>query len=149
MRPNTARVILGGFFGTLAITFLMYMGGPMMGLPRMDIAAMLGSLLGGWAMGMTMHFLNGIVIFQLIYAYLLFTRFPGTPAVKGITWGVVLWVLAQLVVMPMMGAGFFGLKMGGIMPAFGSLGGHIAYGALLGWIGGHTHSERIEQTATV
>ncbi len=66
---------------------------------------------------------------------------------KGITWGVVLWVMAQLFVMPMMGAGIFGLKMGGVMSAFGSLIGHIAYGALLGWIGGHAHPQRIERTA--
>jgi len=125
----------------------MYKGAPMMGLPKMDIAAMLGQILGGWTPGMMMHFANGVVIFPLIYAYLLFSRLPGAPAVKGITWGVVLWVVAQLVVMPMMGAGIFGLKMGGIMSAFGSLIGHVVYGALLGWIGGHAQPERIERTA--
>ncbi len=119
----------------------------MMGLPKMDIAAMLGQILGGWTPGMMMHFANGVLIFPLIYAYLLFSRFPGAPAVKGVTWGGVLWVMAQLIVMPMMGAGVFGLKMGGIMSAFGSLIGHVVYGALLGWIGGHAHPERIERTA--
>jgi uncharacterized membrane protein YagU involved in acid resistance len=120
----------------------------MMGLPKMDIAAMLGQILGGWIPGMVMHFANGVVIFPLIYGYLLFSRFPGVPAVKGITWGVVLWAMAQLIVMPMMGAGIFGLKMGGVMSAFGSLIGHIVYGALLGWIGGPAHPERIERIAT-
>jgi hypothetical protein len=56
-------------------------------------------------------------------------------------------VMAQLIVMPMMGAGMFGLKMGGIMSAFGSLIGHVIYGALLGWIGGHAHPERIKHVA--
>jgi hypothetical protein len=47
-----------------------------------------------------------------------------------------------------MGAGMFGLKMGGgIMSVFGSLIGHVIYGALLGWIGGHGHHERIGHTA--
>ncbi len=148
MKPNIGRVILGGFVGTLAITFLMYVGAPMMGLPKMDIATMLGRMLGGWSMGMTMHFINGTVIFPLIYAYLLFRRLPGSPYLKGILWGVSLWVLAQLVVMPMMGAGIFGLKMAGMMSAVGSLVGHAGYGALLGWIGGHTHSETVHRTAT-
>jgi uncharacterized membrane protein YagU involved in acid resistance len=148
MRPNIGRTILGGFVGTLAITLLMYKGAPMMGLPEMDIAAMLGQILGGWTPGMMMHFANGMVIFPLIYAYLLFSRLPGAPALKGITWGVLLWVMAQLIVMPMMGAGIFGLKMGGIMSAFGSLIGHVVYGALLGWIGGHAQPERIERAAT-
>jgi len=48
---------------------------------------------------------------------------------------------------PMMGAGVFGLRMGGIMSAFGSLTGYVIYGAVTGWIGGHAHPERIERTA--
>ena len=148
MRPNVGRAVIGGFVGTLAITFLMYVGGPMMGLPRMDIAAMLGGMLGGWGMGMAMHILNGAVIFPLIYAFVLFAHLPGSPALKGILWGVILWVLAQIVVMPMMGAGVFGLRMGGMMPAFGSLMGHIVYGVLLGWIAGQAHAERHERAAT-
>ena len=148
MKPNLGRVILGGFVGTLAITFLMYVGAPMMGLPKMDIAGMLGTMLGGWSMGMVMHFINGTIIFPLIYAYILFGRLPGSPYLKGIIWGVALWVLAQLVVMPMMGAGIFGLKMAGMMSAAGSLVGHAVYGALLGWIGGQTHSEALQRTVT-
>jgi hypothetical protein len=145
MKPDFGRTILGGFVGTLAITMLMYEGGPMMGLPKMDIAAMLGQILGGWIPGIAMHFANGVVIFPLIYAYLLFSRLPGAPAVKGITWGVALWVMAQLIVMPMMGAGLFGLKMAGMMSAVGSLMGHVVYGALLGWIGGDAHPEKIQR----
>jgi len=144
MRPNIGRTILGGFFGTLAITLLMYRGAPMMGLPRMDIAAMLGRILGGWTPGMIMHFANGMVIFPLIYAYLLFSRLPGAPAVKGITLGVALWLMAGLVVMPMMGGGLFGTANGGMMTAAAMLIGHIVYGALLGWIGGYAHPEKIE-----
>ena len=147
MRPNIGRAVLGGFVGTLAITFLMYVGAPMMGLPKMDIAAMLGRILGSWSMGMAMHLINGTIIFPLIYTYLLFERLPGSPYLKGIQWGVILWVLAQLVVMPMMGAGVFGLKMAGMMSAVGSLLGHVAYGTLLGWIGGHSHSEGRVRTA--
>jgi len=147
MKLSIGRVILGGFAGTLAITFLMYLGGPMMGLPKMDIAAMLGGMLGGWAIGMMMHFVNGTIIFPLIYAYLLFGKLPGTPVLKGLIWGVALWVLAQLVVMPLMGAGVFGLKMGGAMSALGSLIGHAIYGALLGSIAGSARSGRVERTA--
>jgi uncharacterized membrane protein YagU involved in acid resistance len=147
MKPNIGRAVLGGLVGTLAISCLMYVGGPMMGMPKMDIAAMLGSRLGGWGMGMTMHVLNGAVIFPLIYAYLLFGKLPGAPYLKGILWGLSLWLVAQLVVMPMMGAGVFGLKTSGIMSAFGSLMGHIVYGALLGAIAGHGHSAELERRA--
>lgn len=148
MRPNVGRTIIGGFAGTLAMTLLMYVGAPMMGLPKMDIAALLGQVLGGWTPGMIMHLANGVVIFPLIYAYLLFSRLPGGPPAKGIAWGMILWLMAQLIVMPMMGAGIFGLKMGGIIAVFASLAGHLVYGVILGWIAGNGHPERIERTAT-
>jgi hypothetical protein len=132
--PSVSRSILGGFIGTVAITMMMYVVAPMMLGHPMDIAKMLGSMLGdNWWAGMVMHFVNGTVIFSLIYAFLLYGALPGGPAVKGISWGVALWLLAQVVVMPMMGAGFFS---GSAMAAMGSLIGHIAYGWLLGWIAG-------------
>lgn len=134
--PSLSLAILAGFAGTLAMTALMYLVAPMMGL-NMDIAAMLGSMLGGsWAAGMMMHFVNGALIFPVIYALLLFRRLPGSPALKGTIWGAGLWLLAQLVVMPMMGAGVFSSAMGGAMAAMGSLAGHVTYGSILGAIAG-------------
>jgi hypothetical protein len=137
MKPNPGRVILGGFVGTLAMTMMMYWVGPLMGMMKMDIAASLGSMLGGsWALGMMLHFINGTVIFSLIYVYLLFQVLPGGATFRGVEWGLILWFLAQAVVMPMMGGGFFSANMGGMMAAAGSLIGHAIYGGLLGWIGG-------------
>ena len=132
--PTFARAALGGFVGTLVMTAMMYMVAPMMGL-HMDIAAMLGSMLGGsWIAGMVMHFVNGSVIFPAIYAYVLYAHLPGSPAIRGTIWGLVLWLVAQTVVMPMMGAGLFSSAMGGAMAAMGSLIGHVLYGSLLGVI---------------
>jgi len=132
--PTFTRAALGGLVGTLAMTAMMDVVAPMMGL-RMDIAAMLGSMLGGsWAAGLIVHFLNGTVIFPAIYAYALYARLPGSAALKGTTWGVVLWLMAQVVVMPMMGGGLFSSAMGGLMAAMGSLVGHVLYGSLLGVI---------------
>lgn len=136
MQPNVGRSILGGFAGTLAMTAMMYMVAPMMGL-RMDIAQMLGSMLGNnWWAGMMMHFVNGTIIFPLIYVYLLYQWLPGRPVVKGTTWGGVLWFFSQAIVMPMMGGGVFSMNMGGMMAVVGSLVGHLLYGSILGAIGG-------------
>jgi hypothetical protein len=132
--PTFARAALGGFAGILAMTAMMYVVAPMMGL-HMDIAAMLGSVLGGsWIAGLMMHVVNGLVIFPAIYVYALYAHLPGSPPIRGTVWGVVLWVIAQTVVMPMMGAGLFSSAMGGMMAAMGSLIGHILYGSLLGVI---------------
>lgn len=64
-------VIIAGLAATAAITILMY-AGPMMGMPKMDIGQMLGSMVhsqGGLAltMGLMVHFGMGIV-FAIIYA---------------------------------------------------------------------------------
>ena len=74
-------------------------GAPMIGMPKMDVAAMLGSMLspgmpapasGAWWVGMMMHFINGTIISPLIYAYSLYSL-SGAPWVKGATWGLILW----------------------------------------------------------
>lgn len=132
--PAFARAALGGFVGTVAMTAMMYVVAPMMGL-HMDIAAMLGSMLGGsWLAGLMMHFINGTVIFPAVYVYALYAHLPGSPAIRGTVWGLALWLVAQTVVMPMMGAGLFSSAMGGVMAAMGSLIGHLLYGSLLGVI---------------
>jgi hypothetical protein len=132
--PTFAGAVVGGFVGTVVMTAMMYMVAPMMGL-HMDIAAMLASMLGGsWIAGMMMHFINGAVIFPAIYVFALYAHLPGSPAVRGTVWGVALWLIAQTVVMPMMGAGLFSSAMGGVMAAMGSLIGHVLYGSLLGII---------------
>ena len=129
--------MIGGLVGTIAITALMYWVAPILiGMP-MDIAKMLGDYLGiGWGGGMVLHFINGSIIFPLIYAFLLYGVLPGGPIMKGVTWGVILWVLAQMVVMPMIGGGFFSASAGGPMAAVGSLAGHLIYGGILGMIAG-------------
>jgi hypothetical protein len=137
MKPDVMRSMLGGFAGTLAITAMMYIVSPIMMGMKMDVAAMLAPIVGGsWAAGMALHFLNGTVIFPLIYAYVLYPFLPGNPTIKGMAWGTILWLLAQTVVMPIMGGGFFSAQMGGMMAAFGSLVGHLIYGALLGAVAG-------------
>jgi hypothetical protein len=137
VRPDLTRSILGGFVGTVAITLMMYFVAPRMTGRTMDIARMLGSMLGdNWWAGMIMHFVNGTIVFPVIFALLLVKRLPGAPIVKGIIWGAILWLLAQAVVMPMMGAGFFSAHAGGMMAVMGSLMGHLVYGGLLGSIAG-------------
>lgn len=136
MRPNVTRLVLGGFAGTLVMTVMMYAVAPMMGV-RMDIAAMLGSMLdGSWIAGLLMHVVNGTVVFPLVYGYVLFAWLPGQPGLKGALWGVALWLMAQTIVMPMMGAGLFSAAVGGMSAAIGSLVGHLLYGGILGLIGG-------------
>jgi hypothetical protein len=140
MRPSAGQAIAGGLVGTIAITALMYWVAPILvGMP-MDIAKMLGDYLGiGWGGGMAVHIINGAIIFPLIYAFVLYAWLPGRPIVKGMTWGLILWVLAQTIVMPVLGGGFFSANAGGPMAAIGSFAGHLIYGGALGAIASVEH----------
>ena len=137
MKPSIAKAIGGGAAGTVLMTMMMYFVSPMMGV-KMDLAAMLGGMMGEaapynmfWMMGMGAHFLNGVVIFPLIYVFVLFGILPGVPWLKGLTWGLVLWLLSQTMMMGMpMFAG------GNMMAVMGSFVSHSIYGGLLGFIGG-------------
>lgn len=136
MRPDIGKAVLGGFLGTAVMTAMMYWMAPMLLPGPMDIAGMLGGMLGvSWGVGMVIHFLNGTVIFPLIYVFALYALLPGEPWLKGTLWGVGLWILAGLIVMPMAGAGIFWANVGA-MPAVLSLMGHIVYGAILGAVAG-------------
>jgi len=109
---------------------------PMMGV-RMDIVARLGEMTHtGMAGGIFMHFLNGTVIFPLIYVYLLYRWLPGAPWQKGLLWGLILWFGVETVMMPMMGGGLFSMEMGGMKAVMAALIGHLVYGAILGGVAG-------------
>lgn len=130
-KPNLGRGLLAGAVGTAAITMLM-LGAPLMGMPKMPIGEMLGSFLHiGSAAGWAMHVVIGLVL-ALIYAGWFATRLPGGPALRGAIYGFGVFLVAQVVVTPVMGGGVFS---GGNMPMIaGSLMGHLVYGALVGLI---------------
>ena len=137
MRPDIKNALYGGIAGTLVMTLMMMFIAPTLTGQPMDIAALLGGMLGNsYALGMAGHLMMGIVIFPLIYVYVLYERLPGSPLLKGIIWGIVLWVMAAVLVMPMAGAGFLMSNIGGMMALVAALMGHIVYGGLLGLIAG-------------
>lgn len=161
---NVGKALVGGFVGTVLITALMY-GGPLMGFPRMDIATMLGTMVvadpgPAFWVGMLIHFMMGTVILALAYAAL-YRFLPGPPWARGAIWGLVFWVLAMAVVMPMMSVihpmvatsrmpapGFFSLNMGVLAP-IGSLIGHLIYGVVLGAIYGQPEPVREARSMTL
>jgi uncharacterized membrane protein YagU involved in acid resistance len=136
-RFNVKRAVVSGLTGTIVMTALMLVA-PKMGLPPMNIGAMLGSVMGGsLVLGWMAHFIIGTVL-AIIYAALFASRLPGPGFLRGATYGLLPWLMAQLVVMPMMGAGVFS---GSFFAAAGSLMGHLVYGATLGAIYGARSAE--------
>lgn len=129
------KAVGAGVVGTIAMTALTVIAG-MMGL-RMDIPAMLSGFLGApLIVGWLAHFAIGIVL-ALGYALFFAERLPGSPAIRGALYGLVPFLMAQILVMPMMGMGFFTLKAPNAgMLVLGSLMGHLVYGAVVGAVYG-------------
>jgi len=133
------RALLAGLVATAAMTFMAYFVAPVMLGHPMDIAHMLSGLAGGsWAIGMLMHLMNGIVVFPLIYSIVLYRFLPGAPWLKGILWGVVLWLGLEIVILAMTGAGEFNTNGGGAKALMAALVVHLIYGVLLGTITGQS-----------
>lgn len=147
MRPAFGKAILGGFLGTIALTFMMKFVAPLMGV-HMDIAQNLANMMHvPWAAGMAVHFMNGTLIFPALYTFLLYRHLPGGPAVKGLIWGGILWFLLEVMVMPMLGMGVFGWEGPGAKGAAAALLAHLVYGAVLGGVGGEAEATRRVVTA--
>lgn len=139
MKPSVGRAIAGGLVGTILLTLMMRFVAPMMTGQKMDVAGTLGDMTGmGPIAGMIMHFLVGSVIFGLIYAFVLFRFLPGAPWQKGLLSGVIFWLGLEILMMPMMGGGFFSSQMGGMKIVVAALIAHLVYGAALGLIAGST-----------
>ena len=137
MKPDLKKAVLGGVAGTIVMTLMMEFVAPMLVGRPMDIAALIGGMMGdNYMIGMAMHIMMGVVLFPLAYAFVVSRFVPGPAPVRGIVWGVALWLMAATVVMPMAGAGFFMSEIGGMKAVIAALMGHIVYGALLGAIAG-------------
>jgi hypothetical protein len=130
MRFNLMRSIIAGLLATAAMTALM-LAAPAMGMPPMNIGAMLGTVMGGSVvLGWLGHFMIGTAL-ALAYAAAFATRLPGGSSLRGALYSLAPWLMAQIVVMPMMGMGFFS---GSMSAAGGSLMGHLLYGVVLGMV---------------
>jgi uncharacterized membrane protein YagU involved in acid resistance len=132
MKINIGKAVTAGIVGTLIMTAVGVWMAPMMGIPRMNPADMLAQQMGGnLALGWAGHLMIGTIL-ALIYAPVA-PRLPGPFAVRGALFSLAPFLVAQLMLMPMMGMGVFS---GSVAMAMGSLIGHLIYGAIVGGVYG-------------
>lgn len=138
MERDWTRAVVGGLVGTLVMTAIGLWVAPLMGIPRMNPADMLAGAMGGSTLlGWAGHLMIGTIL-ALIYAVVA-PRLPGPPPLRGALYGLAPWIVAMLVVMPLMGMPVFG---GAAASAMGSLIGHLVYGAIVGTIYGPPEAAR-------
>lgn len=137
---NTSRAVAAGLIATASMTALLLIE-PAVGLPEIAIGQLLSTSLSvttahlpvGPATGWAIHFAVGVV-WALIYARVLAGRLPGSPLLRGMLFGTMVFLLAQVLFMPLVGAGFFSRGQPSMLA--GGLLGHLVYGSVLGWIYG-------------
>ena len=140
MRHGSMRALLAGFVATFIFTFSMYVVSTLLSGWPVDFVGTLGRLLGvSWATALVVHLLVGAILLPVLYVRLVDPLLSGTPAARGVTWGVMLWLGSQAILLPLSGGGFFSSASGGMVAALDSLIGHAAYGMVFGvlWSGLH------------
>jgi hypothetical protein len=132
MNIQIGRAILAGIIGTIVMTAVGLWVAPLMGMPPMNPAEMLAGAMGGsLVLGWIGHFMIGIILaigYGLVAPWL-----AGPPVLRGALYGIAPFLLAQIVVMPMMGMPLFS---GSAVMALGSLIGHLVYGGVVGGVYG-------------
>lgn len=123
---------VAGFAATVVLSAMMLAKGMMGVMPELDVIAMLSAMMGAPAlMGWIAHFMIGTLAWGIGFA-LLYDWIPGGSAVaKGIVFGIAAWLGMMTMVMPMAGAGLFGMAMGIMAPVM-TLVLHMIFGAVLG-----------------
>lgn len=130
-----AKGLLAGLAATIALSVLMVMKTMMGVMPQLDLPKMIAAMMGapdtpllGWAV----HFMIGVVGYGFAMVFLN-ERLPGnSPTAHGVMVGVAGWLVMMVMVMPMAGAGVFGMAMGVMAPMM-TLVLHVIFGAVLGW----------------
>jgi hypothetical protein len=145
-KQNVSRLFLAGLLGTLVMSAMMF-SAPLVGLPKMDIAAMLGWMFQGytavpgsaaWWAGLVFYVFVGSVVLPFVYSALLAAHLPGPAWLKGAMWGIALWVLLEVTLMPLMDLGVFsrraiqGVALDGV-----NFAAHLVYGLVFGAIAGN------------
>lgn len=140
---NGIAAIISGLAGTLAMSLLMAMA-PMMGLPKMDIVGMLGTMFGraNRTLGWVLHLMMGSV-FALIYTFLWSIGFGGPSIASALIFGAAHWALVGLAMgmVPVMHVGIRSGEMqapglwmtsqGGLLSFMGGLMGHLVFAVVV------------------
>ena len=133
---NAVRVVVAGLVGALSMALASYvfsaMGVPMVDFGRLIATKILGYHSHGTRLGFAMHLINGVLL-ALVYAVVVAPQLPGLPWIRGVIYGMLLWLGMMLVVLPLLGDGILGLKSSrSVAPS--ALAAHLLYGLSLGLI---------------
>jgi hypothetical protein len=159
LQHDGPMIFASGFLATLAMTTIMYVL-PMVGLGQVDLVTWTARIFGAvdlptWAarlsaddprevaaLGITVHLFLAFG-YAWLFADQVEPRLRLRPGCTGLLFGLALWLFAQAVAVPLLGAlagaqpspGFLAIRLGP-GAALASLVAHLTYGSTLGWVYG-------------
>ena len=126
--------LVAGFVATFVTSALILMKNATGKLPDVHILKTWSALLGEpthAAVGWLAHIVVGVVVGGIAFA-LLSQRLPTRSfAIKGVIFGILMWLVMMFVVMPLAGAGVFATHQSGLAPV-ATLALYVIYGLVLG-----------------
>ena len=132
VKEKLIRALVGGFVGTAIFTMMgKFLAPHVIGQP-MDVAALMAPMLGGsHTAGVIAHFVTGTVVFPIAYLILGYRKLPGPAWMRGALFLVPVYLVAMVVVIPVLGQGLF---FGSPPKAMVALMGHVVFGLIMGAI---------------
>lgn len=144
--PNARKALLGGLAATIVLTGLMY-AAPAAGADVWNIPSMVAKAIsfnnpiilgeGYWIWGFIIYVTFTVFVLPGCYAYWVYSYTPGPTWMRGLLYGAFLWLIVQILMMPLVGQGAFDRK--GPAPAavvLSQLVLWLLYGLILGLIAG-------------
>jgi hypothetical protein len=132
IKEKLVRALAGGFVGTVIFTLMgQFMAPHVIGQP-MDVAALMAPMLGGsHTVGVVAHFAMGTVVFPNAYLIFGIRWLPGPGGLRGALFLIPVYLVAMMVMMPILGQGLF---FGSPPKAMVALMGHVVFGLAMGAI---------------
>ena len=139
-----SKGLAAGAAATAVLSMLMVMKAAMGVMPELDLPKMISGMMGASgvpAVGWAVHIMIGVIGYGVAIA-LLDSRLPGRSSIaRGVLIGFAGWLVMMVMLMPMAGAGLFGMALGMMAPMM-TLVLHLIFGAVLGWTFGRLSPSR-------
>ncbi len=140
------RILAAGITASAVMMAIVEMM-PWSGAPGVDAVTLLStfSTQFGSLVPLAQYLFLSVLVFPVLYAVLLSRDLPGPPWLKGTLWGVILFALRGLIVLPIMGQGLFALRADHALSALITMFfAHCVYGLLLGSIIGDQSKKKVK-----
>ncbi|UVW30059.1 DUF6789 family protein [Massilia sp. H6] len=132
---SIAKGFVAGLAATAVLSVLMVMKQVMGIMPELNLPKMIAGMMGAPdspAIGWLVHVMIGVLGYGAAIALVARPALGKSAVSTGLLIGFIGWIIMMVMLMPMAGAGFFGMNMGIMAPVM-TLILHLIFGAVLGW----------------